>query len=46
MEVEAFDLVQFCRCGFVGTDGMAERVFVGVEKDTLGVVVSSAAVGV
>lgn len=47
VQVKPFDLVQLSLlCCLVGVDGVAERVFVGVEKDALGVVVSSASIGV
>ena len=47
MQIKAFNLVQLgLLCRLVGVDGVAERVFVGVEKDTLGVVVPSASIGV
>lgn len=47
MQIKPLDLVQFSLlCCLVGVDGVAERVFVGVEKDTLGVVVPSASIGV
>lgn len=45
MEIEGFDLVQLCLSGLVGLDGVTERVLVGVEKDALGVIISSATVG-
>ena len=47
VQIELFNLVQFCLlCRFIGVDGMAERIFVSVEEDTFGVVVSSTTVGV
>jgi len=46
MQIELFDLVQLGPlCRFVGVDGVAKRVFVGVEEDTFGVIVPSATVG-
>ena len=45
VQVESFNLVQLGPlCRFVVVDGVAKRVFIGVEEDTLGVVVSSTTV--
>ena len=47
VQIKPFDLVQLgLLCRLVGVDGVAKRVFVGVEKDTLGVVVPRASIGV
>jgi len=47
VQIEAFNSVQLgLLCRLVRVDGVAERVFVGVEEDTFGVVVPSASVGV
>ena len=47
MQIELFNLIQLgLLCRLVRADGVAERVLVGVEEGTFGVVVSGATVGV